>query len=253
MFTLLTENLYTSIIIPCCNYIIHRLSTYQFQSVTKFKPKYVNAEISKAEECSDPIDQSHLSEGSPIFLGYANGFEQNTVTLDPSGDFSDGMKNGYLNAIYAITISDVNPDLCNAATYQAYVNLCRLLKVHIPFAHNLGKCCVCYGPNGKCTCYKFKFMYIQAIECTCRTGKYGVCVCDEFPEIFCDLDVIRHYQGIVVYELLSKLGIEGSEDQLEELVIIMFHDFRLTIITARRSDTRYDPSLIRILQRFRPP
>lgn len=249
MSRLLPIDFYTSFIIPQCNSVIHRLSVQGFCSVTTYHPRYVSDQsVPVVQACGSP----HLSEyeNSPVFLGYATGFEQETFTLRPSWKNSHGLENGYLNAIRAITTSDVNPALCNAATYQAYANLCRLLKVHLPLAHDFGKCCVCFEPSTRCTCFKFLFPCIQAIECSCRTGKYGFCVCDDYPEIFCDLDVIRRYQEYIVSEFLSILGIRETEDQCEILVL---STFRLLIVLARRCDDRLDQRRIRIFESFKPP
>lgn len=252
MTKLLPISFYTSFIIPKCNSVIYKLSTYGFCSVNTYFPRYISDQTVPNADVWTTVQQSDFGSSGPIFLGYAKGFEQETFAPDPIWKHSHGNENGYLNALRAITKSDINPDLCNAATYQAYANLCRLLKIHLPLAHDLGKCCVCYEPSNRCMCYKFFFTCIQAIECVCRTGKYGFCVCDDYPEIFCDLDVIRHFQECVISELLSMLGIGDSEDQC--LILVVNTDFfRLLIILARRCDDRFDPRRIRILESFRPP
>lgn len=246
----LTISLYKSLVIPILNHIIHRLSTYSFKSVLKHRPQYISDFTIESAEADSHHCQ--LSEGGPIFLGYADPWlEWKQPRSEPVEDPSHGMKNGYLNALYAITVSDINPVLVNAATYQAYLNICKLLRIYIPLAHLPGKCGVCFTSVDECECYQYRFTFIQYIKCSCRYGKYGSCICDVYPEIFCDLDEIRGYQCLVANKVLSDLIEWCTED--DEPPSVVYYPYRFIDVPARRSDDRYNPRLIRILERFRPP
>lgn len=102
------------------------------------------------------------------------------------------------------TISSISlPEKCaNAATYRGYSALCKRLFIYIPSPGSL-QCATC-GCD-KCNCIKFKFTYIQYLECTCIYGQFGLCTCDEIPEFFADLDELKRYQ-LSLIDLL--LGIE---------------------------------------------
>lgn len=250
----ITSNLYTQFIIPLANLIVHRLSTFKFKSVLSHAPTYLHDFNTFTERESQHIqDCTHRleSQGALTFLGYAAPFEEHQQSHPvPPEDHSPSMKNGYMDALCAITVSEINPALVNAATYQAYHRLCRILNVHIPLAHFPGKCGVCLEPNGSCECLKHQFIYLQHIPCTCPFGKHGYCVCDDLPEIFCDLDEIRWYQSLVVKKVLSNLFEFNAE--MEEFHQL-FSSFRLLGEDARRSDYRYASKKRRKLESFEPP
>lgn len=241
---------YTSFIIPINNCIVYQLFKirWNFQRFTTIsRPIYISdLDISEEDLPTEP-DLSYFVEplSRDIFF-----VEQPYVSSVPIVDSTHSMKNGYLNALCAITTSDVNPALVNAATYQAYLNLSCRLRIHFPSINALEKCAVCYEMKDNCKCYKFLFTYIQHVKCSCSFGKFGVCVCDDYPEIFQDLDEIRRYQDFVVAEVMSSFGfIYYAED--EEAITFIF--FSSVIIAAPLKDYRRDLRHERKLSGFRPP
>lgn len=253
-------NSYISFIIPICNSVVYTLFAKCFyrKTVLTHKPRYISDKsigdceaLNTSKAGSSAIREQPIGTDAVTFLGYGSPLEEQELqSIATTVDASYSMKNGYYDALCAICTSEVNLHLANTATYQAYLNLCRLLRIHIPLPHAIEKCAVCYRSEEKCSCLRYQFNYVQHLECECRYGQYGLCVCDALPQIFCDLDEIRHYQQCLVLEVLSNFGcLQRVDEKMEHT----FTEFGLLTKPARPSNYRCSQITIRLLRGFRPP
>lgn len=253
-------NTYVSLIIPICNSVVYTLFAKCFFRKTIFNhtPRYISDKsigdyevLTTSKAGLSAIREQPIGNDAVTFLGYCSPFEEQELqSTAATVDASYSMKNGYYDALCAICTSEVNPHLANTATYQAYLNLCRLLRIHIPLPHAIEKCAVCYRSEEQCSCYHFQFGYVQHLECECSYGKYGLCVCDTLPQIFCDLDEIRHFQECLILEVLSSFE---CFQRVDDKMTNSFTEFGLLIKPARPSNYRCSLMIIRLLRGFRPP
>lgn len=180
-------------------------SSFEFQGNSEPYSIDYSVECSFSDEnsfgCQDDTDPYSLQQYGPC----------NTASFDSARN----SKRNLIKAFELITSKPINSEYATPTTYQAYVRLGRVLRVCIPFVGDTQQCITCGNKiNSGCRCVKHIFNYVQHVECTCRFGMLGFCVCDDFPEIFYDLDELREIQvGHIseIFPFLLQMSIEFSE------------------------------------------
>lgn len=200
----LTFDLYSSLIIPISNFIIHRLLNFKLTKFN-FTPTYqhVSSKVSYLNQQDHDgfhYDGSGASPTHPNALHLSTGQCNNRL---PESTLTLRMKNGFTDALRAISTCDINPELVNATSFSAYLRICQFLHIRMINPADKEQCLSCHFGLSSCKCYDFKFEYLQWITCDCFFSKYGMCQCEIFPEMFLDIDVLRHYQEYVVLQFLE--------------------------------------------------
>lgn len=220
------------------NQLVYDLLLHQnFSTVKRQTIRYIHQEGS-------PVDRKTVQQSSFAFLGNAEPYSIddsveyfNTETdycLNDFGhcsptafDSTPNSKRKLIKALELITSKPINSEYATPTTYQAYVRLGRVLRVCIPFSGDPQQCVTCGNKiSSSCRCLKHIFNYVQHVECTCRFGILGLCVCGDFPEIFYDLDELREIQVGHIREyfpFLLQMSIELHEraDQIYALCIVL--------------------------------
>lgn len=196
---------YLKFVIPSVNLIVHRLLSFRLTRfnftpsyrVLKRKVTYLDQEY--VPEPAIDVPFGVFSDGINYVSDYQHLRTRSNSTLTPR------LKKGFTDALCSIATCDINPDLVNAATFDAYMRLCRFLRIQVKNPANSEQCLSCGEVFITCRCYTFKFDYLQQLNCDCIFAEYGMCNCEAFPEIFRDLDVLRRYQEHIIPQLLESL------------------------------------------------
>lgn len=198
---------YISFVIPTVNSIIYRLLNFKLTQFNftpchralKREVIYLDQdELSRPGACfSSSDDFIHGLNNVSDYQHLRSHFSRRTLT--------PRIKKGFTDALRSAATCDINPDLVNAATFHAYMQLCRFLHIQVTNPANPEQCLSCGENFTTCKCYAFKFRYLQQLNCDCLFAEYGNCNCEYFPDVFRDLDVLRDYQDFVVPQILESL------------------------------------------------
>lgn len=183
-----TSSIYVQFVIPLLNSIIYRLLSFR-----NFRPVHHRLTVGVA------YIQYDTNQSPELLIDT----ERSDNSADHGSTLTHRMKKGFYDALCAISECDINPELVNAATFSAYLEICKFLRIRMLNPANNEQCLSCREGLTLCKCWNFKFRYLQRINCNCHFGRFGYCECEMVPELFLDLDELRRYQANVVPQFLE--------------------------------------------------
>lgn len=94
-------------------------------------------------------------------------------------------------------------------TFLQYLQLCRSSGIQflVPLSQNSTQCLVCLQHASvpmqrfRCSCITFQFEYLQ--DCNCECGISFLCMCDLFPSMCYDLDVLANIVSVTWQQFLD--------------------------------------------------
>lgn len=252
---LVSENIY-HYFIKILNYAIRDLTRLQTFGTVPFSTiRYINSPCENAFTQKSSTIQSSCDDTAFIQLSPSTCFSvpQSGCGCEFLSECADSAsfataygQTDYYEAIQAMTDVEVNPSRATSTTYNSYRRLCYALRIRFPHYQDVSRCVTC-GKKDDCKCVRHTFHYLQSVPCECRTGHLGFCVCDDYPEIFYDLDELREIQGSIIDHLFSSVFTVSI--YLDEPRVSTCHPYILKVCCVRL----IIGSDIRKCSDFRPP
>lgn len=135
-------------------------------------------------------------------------------------------------------------------TFLQYLQLCRStgIQFRIPLSDTRTQCLVCLQHASvplqrfRCSCIPFQFDYIQ--DCNCECGIGLICMCDEFPLMCYDLDVLAGIvsvtwrQFLVYYVRTCQIFMDAA---MSLLFLLEFHELRICEVSTTICLSQFEP------------
>lgn len=135
-------------------------------------------------------------------------------------------------------------------TFLQYLQLCRKLNIQfrVQLASNLTQCLTClkHAPVSverfKCSCILFRFQYLQDCNCECGISHY-CCMCDDFPPVCYDLDVLADFVTALLLSLesLFHTGLEFMELAMSPASLSEIYGDGVRIVSATIRLCQFEP------------